>query len=364
MTRDGGVVTSFGVVRVGRSESLLERRAEIERLAEEVARLEAEAALAVTEAAEAAVPPPRRGPRWTRRAKRSVGPGLPAAKRRRPSDGRPERWRRGPRGGLALGAGRASRGRPGSVAGGRSPRRAGPAGPGVGRRHGRSQPPRRRRPRQGHAGVGGPRASLRARRDQLAAEEAALEAARREAEARRARAAAAANLDRERIAGLERQTAELAGRERQIGAERESLGEELAAAAMREAAVRAELERLRAAASAARTRLAEAEAAASQSRERLRVCQDGARSAEVAELEARLALDSIREQVLVELAGLGDLGLRLLAMEGEAGAGDQAIPERYIPEPGSPPTTRTRSRATQLEAALARRPRAGCRVAG
>ncbi len=158
-------------------------------------------------------------------------------------------------------------------------------------------------------------ASLRARRDELAAEEAAVEAVRREVESRRAQAAAAASLDQGRIAGLERQMAELAARERQVGSERESLGEALAAATVHEAALRAELEELRASASAARARLAGAEAATSQARERLRICQDGARSAEVAELEARLELDAIREQVLVELAGLGDLGLRLLAGE-------------------------------------------------
>ncbi len=56
------------------------------------------------------------------------------------------------------------------------------------------------------------------------------------------------------------------------------------------------------------------------SRDRLRTCQERVRSAEVAELEARLALDAIREQVLVELAGLGDLGMRLLIDEGVEGA--------------------------------------------
>jgi chromosome segregation protein len=122
------------------------------------------------------------------------------------------------------------------------------------------------------------------------------------------------------MAGLERQTAELAAWERQIGTERESLGEELSAAASREAAVRLELDELRAAAAAARGRLTDAEMAAAQSRERLRVCQEGARSAEVAELEARLALDAIREQVLVELAGLGDLGIRLLMNESDDAA--------------------------------------------
>jgi chromosome segregation protein len=149
------------------------------------------------------------------------------------------------------------------------------------------------------------------------AEEAALETTRREAEVRRARASAAANLDQERIASLERQTAELGRREQQIGAEREGLGEELAAGTLREAAVRAELDALRTAAAAARTRLTEAEAAAMHSRDRLRACQERVRSAEVAELEARLALDAIREQVLVELAGLGDLGVRLLSDESD-----------------------------------------------
>jgi chromosome segregation protein len=131
-------------------------------------------------------------------------------------------------------------------------------------------------------------------------------------------------MDQERIASLERQTAELAGREQGIGAERESLGEELAAAALREAAVRAELEELRTAASAARTRLAEAETAAMHARDRLRACQERVRAAEVAELEARLALDAIREGVLVELAGLGDLGLRLLLNEADEDGDSEA----------------------------------------
>jgi chromosome segregation protein len=184
-------------------------------------------------------------------------------------------------------------------------------------------------------------ASLRTRRDQLAAEEAAIESVRREAESKQARASAAANLDQERMAGLERQTAELAARERQIGTERENLGEELAAAASREAAVRLELDELRAAAAAARGRLTEAETTAAQSRERLRVCQEGARSAEVAELEARLALDAIREQLLVELAGLGDLGIRLLMNESDEDADGS-------PEYGAP-ADRASTRAEDVE---------------
>ena len=42
-------------------------------------------------------------------------------------------------------------------------------------------------------------------------------------------------------------------------------------------------------------------------RERLRAADDRARAADHAEIEARLGLESLRESVLVELAGLGDL---------------------------------------------------------
>ena len=55
------------------------------------------------------------------------------------------------------------------------------------------------------------------------------------------------------------------------------------------------------------------------------------RSAEVADLEARLGLDAIRERLLVELAGLGELGVRALARSG-AGADRTSAHSR----PGSP----------------------------
>ena len=140
-------------------------------------------------------------------------------------------------------------------------------------------------------------ASLRARRDQLAAEEAAIEAARREAEFAERRAAAAANLDQERIASLERQTTELAPREQRIGAEREGLGEELAARGTArgrspDGARRIAGRQRPSAGSSDRGR--SGGYALSRSPPNL----PGARpQAEVAELEARLALDAIREQV-------------------------------------------------------------------
>jgi chromosome segregation protein len=325
VTRDGAVITSFGVVSMGRAESLLERRAEVERLAEEVARLETESASAATEAAttskaaaaaRAALDAAREIERRTGGARREAEESERRATRALETIAREAAWRSAQAARLETDRDRlqesvrlaADAATAAAAAATKNPESAA-AGPAAERANAL---------REWEARA----ASLRARRDQLAAEEAALEGARRDAEVRRARASAAANLDQDRMAALERQTGELARREQQIGAEREGLGEELAAAALREASVRAELEELRAAAAAARTRLTEAEAAAMHSRDRLRSCQERVRSAEVAELEARLALDAIREQVLVELAGLGDLGLRLLIEDGAEGDAD------------------------------------------
>ena len=323
VTREGAVVTSYGVVSVGRAESLLERRAEMEKLADEVARLEAAAAASAAEFVEAgkaaamaraAVESGRETERKHAAARREAEESERRATRALEAIAREAAWRSAQaerleadrdrfresarQVSLAVEAAAAAATKDAANVGGAA---AGEATENAGAL------------REWEARA----ASSRARRDQLVAEEATLENTRREAEVHRARASAAANLDQERIASLERQTAELGRREQQIGAQREGLGEELAAGALREAALRAELDALRTTAAAARSRLTEAEAAAMRLREGLRTCQERVRTAEVAELEARLALDAIREQVLVELAGLGDLGIRLLGDEGE-----------------------------------------------
>ena len=153
---------------------------------------------------------------------------------------------------------------------------------------------------------------LRARRDRLAAERATGETARREAEAVVARALAAATYDEERIARAVADARALAEREAGLLAERERLAVDVAAAAAREAAARAVLDELRSADDVDRERLLAAEALASGARERLRAAEDRVRAAEVADLEGRLGLDAIREQVLVELAGIGAVGVRAL----------------------------------------------------
>ena len=58
-----------------------------------------------------------------------------------------------------------------------------------------------------------------------------------------------------------------------------------------------------------RGRLIAAEKGAAEARERLRVAEQQTRKSEVAQMEARLQLEQVREQLLVELAGIGEDGL-------------------------------------------------------
>ena len=153
---------------------------------------------------------------------------------------------------------------------------------------------------------------LRATRDRLVEERSMAEAARRAAEGRRAVAAAAVASMEERITRL---NSGIAGRVEAIAtltAQRESQARELAAAAAIEADLRQRAERLRAGSADGRARLAAAERGASTAREALRRCEDTLRSAELADVEARLALDGVREALLVDLAAMGEVGLERL----------------------------------------------------
>ena len=163
---------------------------------------------------------------------------------------------------------------------------------------------------------------LRARRDRLAGQVATHDAARREVEALHARAEAAIAMGEERLARADRDGIQLAERERGLHAEHETVRADLAAATARETAARASLDELRAADAADRDRLTAAETAAGSARERLRVADERLRAADHADLEARLGLDALREGLLVELAGLGPLGLaRLRQLVGDPQAG-------------------------------------------
>jgi chromosome segregation protein len=110
----------------------------------------------------------------------------------------------------------------------------------------------------------------------------------------------------------------------------DALRSRLAAAAVTEARCRTALDELHQADAADRLRLAAAEQAALAARERLRAADDRLRAADRAELESRLNLDAVREQLLVELAGLGGLGLAVLGGlpdQAEAGMPDRADAE-------------------------------------
>jgi chromosome segregation protein len=319
VTRDGTVLTAAGVVTLGRSESLLERRAELDRLAEEVVRLEAEAAAAQRGAEDAshaaveariALDAAREAERRAGSARRIAEEAERLATRKVDQASREASWR-----GSQAARFEAERDRLGETVREQAGESGStPVGMGSGSAAGASPAPADDRA-AAIAQWEGRVEALRTRRDRLAAEETALEVVRHEAESRRARASASANMDEQRIAGIVAQAAELTRREEAVTAEREGLGEELATAALREGALRAELEELRSAAAVARSRLTGAETEAGRARERLRSTQERSRSADVAALESRMALDSIRDQVLVELAGLGDLGLGLLADE-------------------------------------------------
>jgi chromosome segregation protein len=171
---------------------------------------------------------------------------------------------------------------------------------------------------------------LRTRRDRLAEESAANDAARREVETRRARAEASVQIDEARIAGIGRELGRLGEREATIGEERHLVERDLAEATERERRLADALGELRAADAQARERLAAAERAAIQARDRLRTADDRLRAADRSDLEARLGRDSLREQLLVELAGLGELGRRHL--EEEAGVVGQPVGPGRAPD--------------------------------
>jgi chromosome segregation protein len=150
---------------------------------------------------------------------------------------------------------------------------------------------------------------LRTRRDRLASEVRAQEGARREAESRAARADAAAAMAAERLARADSDVSTLGEREHALTAERDAVRTEIAAASTREAATREALETVLAADAADRARLADAERASATARDRLRAADARLRAADHVELEARLGFEALRESVVVELGGLGDLGV-------------------------------------------------------
>ena len=352
VTVDGGAVVDAFTVRIGRGDTPLERRAEAERLAREVEQLEVEAAAAEHEAAAAAA-----GAAEARAALDRLRAAESAAvsQRRRAEDveraagreleavAREAAWHEAQA--LRL-AGEAERAAAAlevlAVPGQRADQATTDPGGGTSTDSNAAT--------MWEARVG----ELRVRRDRISGDVGVHDRIRRDAEARRARAEAAVTLAEGRIGGAERDLATLADRERAAGDERNAVAGDLAAAASREAAAREALEALLADDRAERTRLADAERAATAARERLRAADDRARAADVAALEARLGLDALREQLLLELAGLGDVGLRHLVEA--AGVDPAELENAAAPGPADQPAddvaTETSVESAALETAL------------
>ena len=340
VTRDGAAVVDDLAVRLGAPESVLERRAEATRLAGELTRLEsdvtsAEAALAgathVATVARTALESARQDEARAGSARRDAEERERLAARDLEAAVREAAWA----------AAQAERldGETARTAAALAILEAPVASPNAG--SGSTAV-------SGSGADGGPDASaaiatwearageLRTRRDRLAEEAAARDAGRRDAESRRARAEAAAGLGEERMVRTDDEAARLEERAGRLAAEREQLRSEVAAATSAEQAARAALTELHAADAAQRERLAAAERAAAGTRDRLRVADERLRLADRDDLEARLALDALRESIVVDLAGLGEIGVARLAAVSGMTAPVDAMPDAgraTAPEP-------------------------------
>ncbi len=320
--RDGGAVLTDVAVTLGAAESVLERRAEVARLAARVDGLEADLATATASASAAAIEATaavdeveraRADDSRSRAARRAAEEAERLAARQLETVAREVAWHEAQRRRLVIdlenerAAVDALEPGPGHAASGEPPAAnttAQPATDPVG---------------GGLAAWEARTIELRARRDRLAEQRAERDAERRDAEHRRTRAEAALSLAEERVTRIERDLASLVDRERAMSEERDALGDEIAAATARETAAREALSAARHAESTERERLAQAERDAGTTRDRLRVADERLRAADHADLEARLGIESLREGVIVELAGLGEVAVRhLRAVAGES----------------------------------------------
>jgi chromosome segregation protein len=153
----------------------------------------------------------------------------------------------------------------------------------------------------------------------------------------------------DRAARADRETATLTERGSRLADERDALRVHLATATDREREAGDAMAALRAADSADRARLTDAERVVATARERLRLVGERARTADHAELEARLGLESLREGVLVDLAAMGDLGLVALG----ASPADPDAAGAVGGTTGDDPSSEPIADAGDLEAALA-----------
>jgi chromosome segregation protein len=307
VTSDGVVVDADGLLELGRGEPLLGRQADRDALAADLATA-AEAASAADEEAEQAradeahhrrsLEEARRAVEGARGRRRAADEAQRVAERRHETASREASWAQSQAARLAEAAERAAEAvRPLETASqaGDSPGAQGAGGDGA------SLAPLEQRLREARDAHG--RIAARAR-----AEEAQLRAA----EDRRRRADISLAIDEARLRELERELAGHAERAARSGDALARLAGEMASAAETRDRAQADLEALLAADTEQRAKLSELESQAATARERLRASEERTRLAERAELEGRLQLEAAREQLLVELASLGPVGLRVL----------------------------------------------------
>ena len=153
----------------------------------------------------------------------------------------------------------------------------------------------------------------REERERHAAAAGAARQRREEALDTRRRAEVRLAIDEARAVELDTEVQHLVGLQAERAGDLARVRERLAAAAADQERAAAALASTEAAGTDARDRREAADAAASAARERLREAEARARAAEVAAMAAQLQLDSGREGLLVELAGIGADGLRALA---------------------------------------------------
>jgi chromosome segregation protein len=174
---------------------------------------------------------------------------------------------------------------------------------------------------------------LAGRRTELSARLAAQQAHDRSAAEAQRRAEITLAMADERSQQLDAEEEALAGRIAQLAGELEAVQADHDAAAEQERSLAAVLEMLLGDAGDERRQLLLAETNAAAARERLRQAEGRSRTAEVAAMEALLKLETQREQLLVELAGIGPDAVAALgsddvaeqpAQTAEALAGDLA----------------------------------------
>ncbi len=166
-------------------------------------------------------------------------------------------------------------------------------------------------------------AALRRERDTAADVAAETRAVRDRAMEERRRAEVGLGLAEARLEELDGEEVALSGRDADLVAERERLATEQLAAQSLQRREREAFEVSVAGARDERNDLLAIESAAGAARERLRAAEGRSRQSEVAEMEARLQVDAAREGLLVELASIGDDGLRTLLAQS-----DQPAPPR------------------------------------